>query len=60
MNQYFMLTHHLNFVFQYIFRQFNMNIDCGKIIRDLDDSEDEFRGYLQKIMILRLVQQICL
>ena len=35
-----------------------MNIDCEKMIGNLDDSEDYFRSYFQKIVILRVVQKI--
>ena len=35
-----------------------MNIDCDKIIEDLDNSEDDYRSYTQKIMILQVIQQI--
>ena len=35
-----------------------MNIDCEKIIDDLDGSEDEFISYFQKILIMRVIQQI--
>ena len=38
------------------FRQLILN---GKIIKELDDSEDEFNSNLQKILILRVIQQIC-
>ena len=35
-----------------------MNIDCEKIIEHMDNSEDDYRGYIQKIMILQVIQQI--
>ena len=35
-----------------------MNIDCDKIIKELNYSEDEFSSNFQKIMILRVIQQI--
>ena len=35
-----------------------MNIDCEKLVNNLDDSEDDFRIYFQKIVILRFVQQL--
>ena len=38
------------------FRQLILN---GKIIKELDDSEDEFNSNLQKNLILRVIQQIC-
>ena len=33
-----------------------MNIDCEKIIENMDHSEDDYRGYIQKIMILQVIQ----
>ena len=35
-----------------------MNVDCEKIINNLDNSVDDFISYLQKIVILQVVQQI--
>ena len=31
-----------------------MSIDCEKMMKKLDDSEDDSRSYLQKIVILRV------
>ena len=33
-----------------------MNIDCEKIIENMDNIEDDYRGYIQKIMILQVIQ----
>ena len=35
-----------------------MNINCEKLGNNLDDSEDDFRNYSQKMLILRVFQQI--
>ena len=35
-----------------------MNIDCEKIIQKMDKSRDDYIGYIQKIMILQVIQQI--
>ena len=35
-----------------------MNIDCDKIIENMDNSEDDYRIYIQKIMILQVIQHI--
>ena len=35
-----------------------MNIDCETIIEHMGNSEDDYRGYIQKIMILQFIQQI--
>ena len=43
--------------FNVFFRQLIMNIDCEKIIESLDNSKDYYRGYIQKIMILQVIQQ---
>ena len=39
-------------------RQLIVNIDCEKVIGNLDNSEDDYRDYIQKIMILQVIQQI--
>ena len=44
--------------FNILFRQLIMNIDCDKIIENMDNIEDDYRGYIQKIMILQVIQQI--
>ena len=59
MNQYVMSTCHFKlFYLIYIFRQLIMNIDCEKIIENLDNSENNYRGYIQKIIILQVIQHI--
>ena len=35
-----------------------MNIDCEKIIEELDYSEEIFRSYFQKILILQVIKHI--
>ena len=40
------------------FRTLIMNIDCEKIIENMDNSEDDYIGYIQKIMILQVIQLI--
>ena len=53
---------YVNFSFQVIlfniFRTLIMNIDCEKIIEHMENSKDDHRGYIQKIMILQVIQQI--
>ena len=62
-NGQYELRFYVNSLFQVIFfniffRQLIMNIDCEKIIENLDNSEDNYRAYIQKIMILQVIQQI--
>ena len=53
-----MLTHYFKFMFSSIyFKQFSFNIDCDKIIEELDKIENGFSSIFQKILILRVVQQ---
>ena len=40
------------------FRTLIMNIDCERMMKNLDNSTDDYNGYLQKIMILQVIQQI--
>ena len=35
-----------------------MDIDFEKIIKHMQNSENNFRGYIQKIMILQVIQDI--
>ena len=35
-----------------------MNIDCDKIIENLDNSEDNLRCHIQTIMILQVIRHI--
>ena len=35
-----------------------MNIDCEKGLENMYNRIDDYRGYLQKIMILQVIQQI--
>ena len=35
-----------------------MNIDCEKSIENLKNSEDDYRSYNQKVMVLQVIQQI--
>ena len=41
-----------------VFRQLIMNIDCENVIEHMYNNEDDYRGYIQKIMILQVIQQI--
>ena len=41
--------------FNIYLRQLILNIDCDKIIEELDNSEDEFSDNFQKILLLRVV-----
>ena len=52
---------YVNSSFQVLFfnifsRQVIMNIDCEKNIENMDNSEDNYRGYVQNIMILQVIQ----
>ena len=44
--------------FQYIFRTLIMNINCDRMLINLDNSKDDYNGNLQKIMIPQVIQQI--
>ena len=35
-----------------------MNIDCEIILENLDKSTDDYRVYVQKIMIMQVIQQL--
>ena len=35
-----------------------MNIDGENIIEHMDNSKDDYRGYIQKIMMLQVIQHI--
>ena len=35
-----------------------MNIDCEKVMENLHNITDNYNGYIQKIMILQVIQQI--
>ena len=45
-------------IFLYNFRHLIMNIACKKIIEILDNSEDDHKCYIQKIVILQVIRQI--
>ena len=40
------------------FRTLIMNIDCERLLTNLDNSTDDYNGHLQKIVVLRVIQQI--
>ena len=44
--------------FQYLFRRLIMNIECETITEHIDNSKDDYRGYTQKMMILKFIKQI--
>ena len=44
--------------FNTFFRTVIMNIYCENILANMDNSTDDYRGNLQKIMILQVIQQI--
>ena len=59
MNQDVMLTRSFKlFSLIYFFRHLIINIDYDQIIENLDNSEDKYKIYFQKIMILHVIQQI--
>ena len=35
-----------------------MNIDCDRMLTNIDNILDEYNGHIQKIMILQVIQQI--
>ena len=35
-----------------------MNIDCDSMLKNVDNSTDDYDGHIQKIMILQVIQQI--
>ena len=35
-----------------------MNIYCEKIIEHMDNSKDDYKGYITKFMILQVIQHI--
>ena len=35
-----------------------MNIDCDRMLTNIDNSIDDYNGHIQKIMILQVIQQI--
>ena len=41
--------------FNIFFRQLIMNIDCVKIMKHMDNIEDDYRGYTHKFMILQVI-----
>ena len=60
MNQDVMSTRHSKcFFFDIFFRTLIMNIDCDRMLTNLDNSIDDYIGHIQKIMILQVIQQIC-
>ena len=52
MNKDFMSTCHSKCYFKISFRQLIMNIDCEKVTEHMDNSEDDYRGYIQNVMIM--------
>ena len=44
--------------FNIFFRELIMNTNCDKIIENLDNSEDDYRNYIQKIVILQVIKHI--
>ena len=35
-----------------------MNIECDRMLTNMDNSIDDYNGNLQKIMILQVIQQV--
>ena len=44
--------------FNIYFIKLIMNIDCGYLMKSLDNREDDYRGYIQTFMILQVIQHI--
>ena len=44
--------------FNIFFRRLIIKIDCEKIIEHMKKCEDGYRGYIQKIMLLQVIQHI--
>ena len=56
-NQDVMSTRHSKcFFLIYIFRTLIMNIDCDRILTNLDNITEDYNGHLHKIMILQVFQ----
>ena len=59
MNQDVMSTRHSKCFFSiYIFRTLIMNINLDRMLTETDNSTDDYNGYIQKIMKLKVFQQI--
>ena len=54
----FMSNLHSKWFFQYIFKNVNHEYWFWEIIENLDNSTDDCNGYVQKIMIMQVIQQI--
>ena len=44
--------------FSIVFRTLIVNIDCDRMLTNIDNSIDDYNGHIQKIMILQVIQQI--
>ena len=44
--------------FNIFFTRLIMNIDCEKYREHMDNCKDNYRGYIQKIVILQVIQNI--
>ena len=44
--------------FNIFFRALIMNIDCDMMLRNLDNSLDDYNSHIQKIMILQVIQKM--
>ena len=44
--------------FNILFRTLIMNIDCDMMLRNLDNSLDDYNSHIQKIMILQVIQKM--
>ena len=53
-----MSIRHFKCFFYIFFRTLIMNIYCGRIKENMNNSTDDYGGHIQKIMILQVIQQI--
>ena len=43
---------------KYIFRTLIIDIDCDRMLINLDNSIDDYNGHIQRMMIHQVIQQI--
>ena len=58
MDQDVMSTCHSKRFLNFLFGTSIINIDCERMLTNLDNITDDYDGHLQKMMILRVIQQI--
>ena len=58
MNQDVMSNRHSKWFLNIFLRTFIMNIDCKRMLTNMENSTDNYNGHLHKIMIPQVIQQI--